>query len=118
LSTENYRLLDVTLYGVVDMGPTVHQCFGGTSCLHLQGGGVKNSVLFTGYYLQFVYEETLTSPINGRAWGNGQDYWVFGLCPSFSILKNAKVHVSETGSVSVLKCGVGDTYSVGSVRKS
>jgi hypothetical protein len=35
---------------------------------------------------------------------NTQDYWVFGLLPSFGILKNTKEHnVSETGSVSVLR---------------
>jgi hypothetical protein len=41
-----------------------------------------------------------------------QDYWGFGLWYS-------KEHsVLETGSVSVSDEGVGDTYSVGSVRKS
>jgi hypothetical protein len=52
---------------------------------------------------------------------NTQDYWVFGLCPSSGILKNTEeCNVSETGSVSILwwGVGVGNTYSVGSVRKS
>jgi hypothetical protein len=49
-----------------------------------------------------------------------QDDWVFGLFPSFGILRNTKEHnVSGTGSVSVLRwVGGEDTYSVGSVRKS
>jgi hypothetical protein len=42
---------------------------------------------------------------------NTQGYWVFGLCPSSCILKNTKEHnVSETGSVSVLRWGVEDSY--------
>jgi hypothetical protein len=32
-----------------------------------------------------------------------RDYWVFGLCPSFDILKNTKGHVSETGSVYIFR---------------
>jgi hypothetical protein len=45
-------------------------------------------------------------------------YWAFGLRPSSGILKNTEEHnVSETGSVSGLRRGVGNT-SVGSVRKS
>jgi hypothetical protein len=32
-----------------------------------------------------------------------QNYWVFGLCPSSSILETRKRRVSETGSVSVLR---------------
>jgi hypothetical protein len=44
-----------------------------------------------------------------------QDCWVLALWPSSGILKNTKAHnVSETGCVS----GVGDTYSVASVRRS
>jgi hypothetical protein len=31
------------------------------------------------------------------------NYWVFGICPSSSILKTRKDNVSETGSVSLLK---------------
>jgi hypothetical protein len=34
---------------------------------------------------------------------NIQNYWVFGLSPSSSILENRKHDVSETGSVSVLR---------------
>jgi hypothetical protein len=35
---------------------------------------------------------------------NISNYWVFGLCPSFGILKNAEEHdVSEAGAVSVLR---------------
>jgi hypothetical protein len=37
-----------------------------------------------------------------------KNYWIFGLCPSFDILKETKEHnVSETGSVSVLREGCG-----------
>jgi hypothetical protein len=32
-----------------------------------------------------------------------QNYWCFGLCPSFGILDSRKHNVSETGSVSVLR---------------
>jgi hypothetical protein len=32
----------------------------------------------------------------------GQNYWVFGLFPSSSILENRKHNISETGSLSVL----------------
>jgi hypothetical protein len=46
-----------------------------------------------------------------------QNYWVYGLCPSSEIL-NARKHVSETGSVSILRGGEGDIYHVGSLRKS
>jgi hypothetical protein len=35
---------------------------------------------------------------------NTQNYWVFGLFSSSGILGTRK-HVSETGSVSVLRCG-------------
>jgi hypothetical protein len=31
---------------------------------------------------------------------NTQDYWAFGLCPSPTILKNTKQHISKTGPVS------------------
>jgi hypothetical protein len=31
------------------------------------------------------------------------DYWAFGLCPLYDILKR-KENISETGSVSVLRC--------------
>jgi hypothetical protein len=46
-----------------------------------------------------------------------ENYWVSGLCPSSGIL-NTRKHVSETGSVSVLRGREGDTYYVGSLRKS
>jgi hypothetical protein len=49
---------------------------------------------------------------------NTQDYWVFGLCPSFGFLKISNEHISVTGSVSILKWGVKDAYSVGSIRQS
>jgi hypothetical protein len=49
---------------------------------------------------------------------NTQNYWVSGLCPSPGILNNRKRDILETGSVSVLMGGEGDTYSVGSLRKS
>jgi hypothetical protein len=49
---------------------------------------------------------------------NTRNYWVFGLRSSSGIRKELKEHnVSETGSVSVLRLGVGDTYSVGYIRK-
>jgi hypothetical protein len=49
---------------------------------------------------------------------NTQNYWVSELCPTSRILNTRKNNVSETGSVSVLRWGDGDTYSVGSLRKS
>jgi hypothetical protein len=36
---------------------------------------------------------------------NTQNYWVFGLCPSSSILKTRKHNVSETPSASILRWG-------------
>jgi hypothetical protein len=46
----------------------------------------------------------------------GGDYWVFGLCPLSSILKNTifeKLHLfSSSGEA------MGDTYFVGSLKKS
>jgi hypothetical protein len=47
-----------------------------------------------------------------------QNHWVFGLRSSSDILETSEHNVSETGSVSVLRCGGKDTYSVGSLRKS
>jgi hypothetical protein len=48
-----------------------------------------------------------------------RDYSVFGLWPSSCILKNSKEHnVSGTGSVSVLREVMGDTYSAGSVKRA
>jgi hypothetical protein len=38
-----------------------------------------------------------------------QNYWVFGPFPSSGILGTGKYDISETGSVSVLRCGVGKT---------
>jgi hypothetical protein len=35
---------------------------------------------------------------------NTNNYWVFGLCPSSGIVGTRKHDVSETGSVSVLRC--------------
>jgi hypothetical protein len=40
-----------------------------------------------------------------QKWSNSQNYWVFGLCPSSSILKAREHNISETGSVSVLRWG-------------
>jgi hypothetical protein len=48
---------------------------------------------------------------------NTQNYRVHGLFPSSGILETIKHNVSETGSVSVLRIGGEDTYSVGSLRK-
>jgi hypothetical protein len=36
-----------------------------------------------------------------------QNYWVFGLSPSPGIIANRKHNVSETGSISILRCGGG-----------
>jgi hypothetical protein len=47
-----------------------------------------------------------------------QNFWLIGLYPSSGILNNIKLKVSETVSVSVLRSVEGDTYSVGSLRKS
>jgi hypothetical protein len=47
-----------------------------------------------------------------------QKYRVSGLCASSGII-NVRIHtVSETGYVSVLRQGEGDTYSIGTLRKS
>jgi hypothetical protein len=43
-------------------------------------------------------------------------FWT--LCPSSGILNTRKHNVKGTGSVSVLRRGEGDTYFVGSLRKS
>jgi hypothetical protein len=40
---------------------------------------------------------------------NTQSDWASELCPSSVILNTRKHNVWETGSVSVLKCGEGDT---------
>jgi hypothetical protein len=42
-----------------------------------------------------------------------QNYWVCGFYPSFGILATRKHNVSETGSVSILRCGGEDTYQLG-----
>jgi hypothetical protein len=42
-----------------------------------------------------------------------QNYWVFGLFPSSGILETTKHNVSETGSVSVLRCGWKTSSQVG-----
>jgi hypothetical protein len=49
---------------------------------------------------------------------NTQNYWVFGLFSSSGILGTRRHDVSETGSVSVLRCGGEDTYSDGSLRQT
>jgi hypothetical protein len=48
---------------------------------------------------------------------NTQNYWVFGLFPLSGILENRKHDVSETGYVSIHRCGGKDTYSVEPLRK-
>jgi hypothetical protein len=48
----------------------------------------------------------------------GPGSWVPGPCPSCGILDIRKHNVPETGSVTVLSWGEGNTYSVGSLRKS
>jgi hypothetical protein len=48
-----------------------------------------------------------------------QDYWVFGLCPSSSILKTQKnTTFRKLDLFPSSGEGTGDTYSVGPVRKS
>jgi hypothetical protein len=47
-----------------------------------------------------------------------QNYCVPGLCPSYGILNARKHDVSESGSLSVLRGREGDTYCVGSLKKS
>jgi hypothetical protein len=50
-----------------------------------------------------------------------QNYWAYGLYPSSGVQKKQteEHYVSETGSVSVLRCmGQDKTYSVRSVRRS
>jgi hypothetical protein len=46
-----------------------------------------------------------------------QNYWFFGLFPSPGILETRKHDVSETGSVSVLRCG-GDISQFGPLDKA
>jgi hypothetical protein len=46
------------------------------------------------------------------------NHWVSGICASSGILNNRKHDVLETASVAALRRGEGDTYSVGSLRKS
>jgi hypothetical protein len=37
---------------------------------------------------------------------NTRNYWVFGLCASSGILRNIRErNISETGSVSIVRCG-------------
>jgi hypothetical protein len=43
---------------------------------------------------------------------NTQNHWVFGLCPLSGILESRKHNISETGSVSVLGGGGGNTPTV------
>jgi hypothetical protein len=43
---------------------------------------------------------------------NTQNYWVFGLFPSSGILGTRKHDVSETESVSVLRCGRGGRHLI------
>jgi hypothetical protein len=47
-----------------------------------------------------------------------QNYWVSGFFQSSRILNIRKHTISETGSVSILSLREGDTYIVGSLRKS
>jgi hypothetical protein len=50
--------------------------------------------------LQGRYFNFITKQYNGS-----QNYWIFGLFPSFGILETGKHEVSETGSVSVPSSG-------------
>jgi hypothetical protein len=58
-----------------------------------------------------IYENTLKHVLNSNlnfkyeTETSTQNYWVFGLFPSSGILGSRKHDVSETGSVSVLRCG-------------
>jgi hypothetical protein len=47
---------------------------------------------------------------------NSQDYWVFGLCPLSDIRKNTMFW--ELDPFPSSGEGLGDTYSVGSIKKS
>jgi hypothetical protein len=49
---------------------------------------------------------------------NTQNYWAYGICPSFGILNARKQNVSETERVSILKLRERDAYFVGCLRKS
>jgi hypothetical protein len=50
---------------------------------------------------------------------NTQDYIIFGLLTSSSFLKVPREYnVSETWSVPVFRWRVGNTYSIGSIRKN
>jgi hypothetical protein len=47
-----------------------------------------------------------------------QIHWVSEFCPSSGNLTTRKNKVSDTGSLSVLRRGEGDTYSVGPLSKN
>jgi hypothetical protein len=47
-----------------------------------------------------------------------QNYWVFGLFPLSGILGTRKHDVSETGSVSVFRCGEKDSTQLGSFDRA
>jgi hypothetical protein len=49
---------------------------------------------------------------------NTQSHWVSGHCLTSGILNTSKHNVSGSGSVSIFRWGEGDTYSVGSLKKS
>jgi hypothetical protein len=49
---------------------------------------------------------------------NTPEYWVSGICPLSGILNTGKHNVSETGSVSFIRCEGGDTYSVGHLERA
>jgi hypothetical protein len=48
----------------------------------------------------------------------GQGFWVFDLVHHSIFWKTKEHNVPETGSLSILRSGVGDVYSVGFIRKS
>jgi hypothetical protein len=66
-------------------------------------------------YLQYLhkYQKTVWCDIS-----RVQNYLVFGLSPRSAILRNRRHDITETGSVSVFRCGGEDTYSIGSNPQS
>jgi hypothetical protein len=80
--------------------------------IYIQVTIIFPSIFIGGFYTEFQvrFWRVLTMVYNT------ENYCVLGLCPSSGILEARKHNVSETGSVSVLRWGGEDTYSVGSLR--
>jgi hypothetical protein len=56
--------------------------------------------------------------IRAKNYFSAQNHWVSKLCSSSEIVKMRKHNLLETGSVSIFRRREGDTYCVGSLRKS